>query len=777
MAGTAGGLSGMRVFVNNVDGFLAGAICADLCKLGPSFVGTRKGRADELVPPMVRRIVPRVEVRRLLKAVAACDVIIYDLHDADLEELELVLQTLHSSQLRQDVVFILVSSVGVWARTQREYEEIVEEPAPVEPPAADTPVESEQPKAEPPPARAPKSKSKARTSPPPAAPTPSEPAPAEDPVAEAVVDAEPAEPTPPKLRPRPLRSEDYVRRVPAVKFQEWKAIEAQVLALRGKPGVSPYVVCCGIPYGNGEDAFLGLFKSAWQTLPTLRVIGEGDNYLPLVHARDAARMVREVLERRPRLEYHLAVDRGDMTQRTLVESVAAEFGMTEPVPSISVPEALLAELADMLTLDLRMLPSSLVEAAPSDVPSGTDAGGTPVGGIATGPSFRWWCEQGLAANIGKIASEFCRWRRLSPLRVCIAGPPGTGADELAQRLAKQYRVPSVDFYQLVEEQRRAPTPLGAQLAQAMDEIEKGVANPKYTGVFHLPAPLAAQCVEEGLRSRPAAYRGYVLSGYPRQADDLPEFFCEDAPPPPAAEEPPACELQGEGAPQPAEEQPPSIVLRGSAVQDAVVLLSCPEQSCLARLRSSSKNGTALEGLAKRRIEGWTKENPPEPVPGEGLAGAIAEKLGMEPVRLNSDEADMEEMVRQVVGHLQARRAVRNFLRPVEVPRPEPAEEEPVEGPSAADEAARREADVLRLRRSEQAQKLEALKREEQKQLEKQSEPLRQYLTNHVVPTLTSGLIDLCREQPEDPVGYLAEYLSVYSQVAKAHGKKPSARPA
>merc|ERR1740121_2375592 len=112
----------MRIFVNNVDGHVAGAICADLWKLSNNIIGTRKGPSDDLVPPIVKRVVPRVEIRKLLKTIAACDVVVYDLHDADLEELEVVLQVLYKSQLSQDMVFILVSSVGVWAKTQREYD-------------------------------------------------------------------------------------------------------------------------------------------------------------------------------------------------------------------------------------------------------------------------------------------------------------------------------------------------------------------------------------------------------------------------------------------------------------------------------------------------------------------------------------------------------------------------------------------------------------------------------------------------------------------------------
>ena len=47
----------MRIFVNNVDGHLAGAICADLFKLSKNLVGTRKGLQDDLLPPTVKRLV------------------------------------------------------------------------------------------------------------------------------------------------------------------------------------------------------------------------------------------------------------------------------------------------------------------------------------------------------------------------------------------------------------------------------------------------------------------------------------------------------------------------------------------------------------------------------------------------------------------------------------------------------------------------------------------------------------------------------------------------
>ena len=48
--------------------------------------------------------------------------------------------------------------------------------------------------------------------------------------------------------------------------------------------------------------------------------------------------------------------------------------------------------------------------------------------------------------------------------------------------------------------------------------------------------------------------------------------------------------------------------------------------------------------------------------------------------------------------------------------------------------------------------------QEQELLEVRSIPLRNYLMQNVIPTLTEGLIEVCKLKPEDPVDYLAEYL-------------------
>eukprot|EP00927_Polykrikos_kofoidii_P006843 TRINITY_DN12777_c0_g1_i1.p1 TRINITY_DN12777_c0_g1~~TRINITY_DN12777_c0_g1_i1.p1 ORF type:complete len:739 (+),score=124.46 TRINITY_DN12777_c0_g1_i1:125-2341(+) len=731
----------MRIFVNNVDGFLAGAICADLHKLSHHITGTRKGLVDDLIPPFVRkRLVPRVEVRRLLKAVGSSDVVVYDLHDADLEELELVLRTLYASHISQSMIFILITSVGVWSRTQREFETIPAQS--VE--AGDEAAVSEE-----------------------VAPPVSGTGDGEDGSVAAGEDSGP----PPMRRPMPLKSEDYRRRIPAPKFQEWKSIETMTLALKEKPGVRPYVICAGIPYGNGEDAFLGLFKACWQTRPTLRVIGNGENSIPLVHARDCARLVRLLIQSQPSLDYHLAVDRCIPTQRELIEAVAREFGIPYEIQSVGIGSAVLAELADILTLDLRMLPSEVMN-VPWVEPSSNEGAGegendtTPQEEetAATEPEplpFRWWCEQGLVANIGKVADEFARWRRLDPVRIIIVGPPGCYPGRLGALVATRLNLPLVNIEEQVEELTDQQSPLGQQLRDSAAQIEAALANPKSQGPFVMPSALMMQVMERAIDTKPTKYRGFVMCGFPQNAEEAVEFFMED--PPPASREDDDASPTDAGA-----AEQPQKVLKASVAPDLVVVINSSDEACLARVQEIGKIPVNEFG---KQVDKWNKDNPSD---GPNLQDGIRQHFQMEPFVVSVDEADLEIVARQVSAQLESVRTVYNFLLP---PKDDDADKNACKEETETvkdEETLRREAEEKK-RQKEAEERLEAIKRDEYQRLEKRSEGLRQYLMGLVVPSLTTGLIEVCREVPEDPIGYLSEYLSVYSQVTRARGRKAARR--
>jgi len=74
-----------------------------------------------------------------------------------------------------------------------------------------------------------------------------------------------------------------------------------------------HVVCCGLPFGNGEvpSLFYEHFRRAWLSLhpelASLQIVGTGQNRLPTIHVVDIARSVKHVLEKKPKQQYILAV--------------------------------------------------------------------------------------------------------------------------------------------------------------------------------------------------------------------------------------------------------------------------------------------------------------------------------------------------------------------------------------------------------------------------------------------------------------------------------------
>ena len=68
------------------------------------------------------------------------------------------------------------------------------------------------------------------------------------------------------------------------------------------------MVCSGINYGNGENMLHWLFKQAWHGAASLPVYGTGSNVIPLIHVRDLASIVLNVLDSKPKRKYILAVD-------------------------------------------------------------------------------------------------------------------------------------------------------------------------------------------------------------------------------------------------------------------------------------------------------------------------------------------------------------------------------------------------------------------------------------------------------------------------------------
>lgn len=69
-----------------------------------------------------------------------------------------------------------------------------------------------------------------------------------------------------------------------------------------------------------------------------------------------------------------------------------------------------------------------------------------------------------------------------------------------------------------------------------------------------------------------------------------------------------------------------------------------------------------------------------------------------------------------------------------------------------------EAEQRKIKDEQDRIKMEAIREQERDLLDTRSQPIRQYLMDNVVPYLTQGLIDLCKQVPEEPGDFLADFL-------------------
>ena len=87
--------------------------------------------------------------------------------------------------------------------------------------------------------------------------------------------------------------QDYSQRVPSPKYQQIKTIEIMAMAAqRLSRYLRVFVICSGLPYGNGEsnDIFYEFYRSAWLSLhpelASLPIVGNGKNRIPTIHIND-----------------------------------------------------------------------------------------------------------------------------------------------------------------------------------------------------------------------------------------------------------------------------------------------------------------------------------------------------------------------------------------------------------------------------------------------------------------------------------------------------------
>lgn len=547
--------------------------------------------------------------------------------------------------------------------------------------------------------------------------------------------SKPLDPDDPEI---PFTEDDYRRRKPHPNFKEHISAEKTVIKLgkTNKAKLVTYVVCAGLSYGAEENIFHYLFKSAWHNAPQLQCFGNGANAVPTIHIKDLGAVLQNIADTRPKVRYIIAKDDAQNTLEEIVKAVSSSLG-TGKVKMITKEEALLSkdiEQADFdqLLVNLRMDAVFVKESM----------------------RINWASEAGMVENMLRIIKEYKDSRNLQPLRAVVFGPPASGKTTVTQQLCEHFKLHHIKIKDVIDEElenlqtkaRRADSEDQDEeddgSAQEAQEILDQINESKEQNGGSIDVQFVIRFFRDRLKSMPCQNQGFILDGYPKTPEQAKDLFALDD------------EEEAEDG---------KTTFDKTIMPEFVICLEASDDFLKNRVMNLPESVVAgthnTEKELVRRLAEYRAINTED----ETILNYFDElEFHPERIDVNNDASPMMkntvEKVKKIMGNH------RNYGHtPEELAEMQRQEEEARQKKEAEEKAEkeRREAEEAteRKRRQEEwSQRLNEVKREEYELLEAQSVPLRNYLMQHVMPTMTQALIDCCKTRPDDPIDYIAEYL-------------------
>ncbi|KAJ3183943.1 Adenylate kinase 7 [Gaertneriomyces sp. JEL0708] len=526
-----------------------------------------------------------------------------------------------------------------------------------------------------------------------------------------------------------LAEDEYRRRKPHPNFKAHLAVEKDIIKFGKKNALKTYVIAAGLQYHPGTNIFHHFFKTAWHNQP-LTCYGDGSNALPTISLDDLTNIIVETIETTPTTRYLLAVDDSKQTLMEIIKAISASLG-TGKVKKASKESALLnKELSqadyDMLLVNLRLEP-----------------------GHVKNMSFEWRFEAGLVENIPQVIQEYKYARGLTPLRIVLHGPPASGKTFFASRIAQHYDIHLIQLSNVIEEavarlERRVAGNLTPEEEEDDVEVDKELLDELKEAMHtngRYPDEHVVTFVRDKLRSMPCRNQGYVLDGYPNTMNEAKDLF-------------------GASDDDEAKDDPTAPKVDEVLGPDFVISLDIPDNTIKERIMKLPETAVAgtnnTEEALTHRLEEFRAANTDE-----NTVLNFFDELEIHPLIVSVWANDTSTVMEIITKHIGKPHNYGPTPEQITEKRRLLEEAKAREAAAAEEERQRREKEEAERQSkaaTEWGARLEEVRKQEQEVLEAQSVPLRNYLMKYVMPTLTSGLIEVCKVRPEDPIDYLAEFL-------------------
>ncbi|XP_036927881.1 adenylate kinase 7 [Acanthopagrus latus] len=533
----------------------------------------------------------------------------------------------------------------------------------------------------------------------------------------------------------PFTDEMFRRRRAHPNFKQHIELEKRVVKM-GKTNKNflTYVVASGLQYGMGEQILHYFFKTSWlgqeQEIP---VFGDGNNIVPMIHINDLASVIQNVIELQPKPRYLLAVDDSNSTMEDIVKTIASALGPGEiqkkPFEEAFLVQDWSAMEIDSLLVNLRMEGVHLKTPFP----------------------VNWSCESGLVENMALVVEEYRQTRGLLPLRLCVLGPPAVGKSTVCKQICEHYGLHHITLIDTIAETiaQLEKTAQNADpdadnddsAAEAQEQLSSLKASMERNGGI-LDEQQLVKVLKDKLMSNPCRNQGFVLDSFPKTYEQAKELFYVE---------------------EHDSEDGTTLTYSKRITPEFVLCLDASDAFLKDRVMNLPERQVQEHNYDQehflRRLATYRESNMED-----NTVINYFEELDISPLYLeitSSSEPDCLLLIQKIfhtVGQPRnygpnIQEMEREQRRRAEVRMKREAMQQAEEESREAEEARRRAA-----RWEEWTKGLEEARQQEEELLEVQTVPMRNYLMEHVMPTLTQGLIECCTARPQDPVDFLAEFL-------------------
>ncbi|XP_051510717.1 adenylate kinase 7a isoform X2 [Myxocyprinus asiaticus] len=535
----------------------------------------------------------------------------------------------------------------------------------------------------------------------------------------------------------PLTEDNYRRRRPHPNFKEHTSTEKLVLKLgkTRKSKLATYVVAAGLQYGMGENMFHFFFKSAWLgELSSIPIFGPGTNIIPTIHIYDLARVVQNIIDRKPKTYYFIAVDESNNTFEDIVKAIASALGSgkTEKVTKEDAYGAKAFMETDLHYLNVNLRAESVF--------------------LKERFNLRWDCETGIVDNILRVVEEYRQTRQLLPIKICLLGPPAVGKSSVAVKLCKYYKLQYINVKEAIEEKiRQLEEQLEGneiseteELLTAAQKKLETLNNNMLQNDGKLDDQHVIPIIRERLNAIPCRNQGFVLDGYPKSYTQAKDLFHDES-------------VEAEDI--------RSTIPQYNKMLIPEFIFSLDATDTFLKERVQSLPQSVAEEMHYTQHE-FT----------DNLAKFREASAEDESVLDYFDELEIhpEHIVIASVDDCENVAVLKKIFKTVGRPlnyglTPEEMEEERKRKEEEWHQQLKQDETEKELREIEHNAKITAqieewnrnvmeVKKQEHELLEMRSIPMRHYLMKYVMPTVTQALVECCKIKPDDPVDFVAEYL-------------------